>query len=240
MVEGLEKREFEVYYQPLYRVKDNSIIGAEALVRWNNKGTLIPPKEFISIFEKNLFIIKLDKYVYEKVCSDLATIKEKIKRQLLLSVNISKESISERDFIENYIKINEKYNIEPGEIQFEITERTSVGQNIKEVLSKIKEAGFRIAIDDFGTGYSSLSLLANMPIDTIKIDKTFIDKIEQKDEDMIEIIMLIAKKLKLKTVAEGVENQTQVDFLKENQCDILQGYFLSKPIKFKEFRNLIV
>ena len=240
MVEGLEKREFEVYYQPLYRVKDNSIIGAEALVRWNNKGTLIPPKEFISVFEKNFFIIKLDKYVYEKVCNDLATIKEKIKRQLILSVNISKESISERDFIENYIKINEKYNIEPGEIQFEITERTSVGQNIKEVLSKIKEAGFRIAIDDFGTGYSSLSLLANMPIDTIKIDKTFIDKIEQKDEDMIEIIMLIAKKLKLKTVAEGVENQTQVDFLKENQCDILQGYFLSKPIKFKEFRNLIV
>lgn len=240
MVEGLEKREFEVYYQPLYRVKDNSIIGAEALVRWNNKGTLIPPKEFISVFEKNFFIIKLDKYVYEKVCNDLATIKEKIKRQLLLSVNISKESISERDFIENYIKINEKYNIEPGKIQFEITERTSVGQNIKEVLSKIKEAGFRIAIDDFGTGYSSLSLLANMPIDTIKIDKTFIDKIEQKDEDMIEIIMLIAKKLKLKTVAEGVENQTQVDFLKENQCDILQGYFLSKPIKFKEFRNLIV
>lgn len=240
MVEGLEKREFEVYYQPLYRVKDNSIIGAEALVRWNNKGTLIPPKEFISVFEKNFFIIKLDKYVYEKVCNDLATIKEKIKRQLLLSVNISKESISERDFIENYIKINEKYNIEPGEIQFEITERTSVGQNIKEVLSKIKEAGFRIAIDDFGTGYSSLSLLANMPIDTIKIDKTFIDKIEQKDEDMIKIIMLIAKKLKLKTVAEGVENQTQVDFLKENQCDILQGYFLSKPIKFKEFRNLIV
>ena len=240
MVEGLEKREFEVYYQPLYRVKDNSIIGAEALVRWNNKGTLIPPKEFISVFEKNFFIIKLDKYVYEKVCNDLATIKEKIKRQLLLSVNISKESISERDFIENYIKINEKYNIEPGEIQFEITERTSVGQNIKEVLSKIKEAGFRIAIDDFGTGYSSLSLLANMPIDTIKIDKTFIDKIEQKDEDMIEIIMLIAKKLKLKTVAEGVENQTQVDFLKENQCDILQGYFLSKPIKFKEFRDLIV
>lgn len=240
MVEGLEKREFEVYYQPLYRVKDNSIIGAEALVRWNNKGTLIPPKEFISVFEKNFFIIKLDKYVYEKVCNDLATIKEKIKRQLLISVNISKESISERDFIENYIKINEKYNIEPGEIQFEITERTSVGQNIKEVLSKIKEAGFRIAIDDFGTGYSSLSLLANMPIDTIKIDKTFIDKIEKKDEDMIEIIMLIAKKLKLKTVAEGVENQTQVDFLKENQCDILQGYFLSKPIKFKEFRNLIV
>ncbi len=240
MVEGLEKREFEVYYQPLYRVKDNSIIGAEALVRWNNKGTLIPPKEFISVFEKNFFIIKLDKYVYEKVCNDLATIKEKIKRQLLISVNISKESISERDFIENYIKINEKYNIEPGEIQFEITERTSVGQNIKEVLSKIKEAGFRIAIDDFGTGYSSLSLLANMPIDTIKIDKTFIDKIEQKDENMIEIIMLIAKKLKLKMVAEGVENQTQVDFLKENQCDILQGYFLSKPIKFKEFRNLIV
>ena len=117
------------------------------------------------------------------------------------------------------------------------------GYNAKEIssiLSKIKEAGFRIAIDDFGTGYSSLSLLANMPIDTIKIDKTFIDKIEQKDEDMIEIIMLIAKKLKLKTVAEGVENQTQVDFLKENQCDILQGYFLSKPIKFKEFRNLIV
>lgn len=240
MVEGLEKREFEVYYQPLYRVKDNSIIGAEALVRWNNKGTLIPPKEFISVFEKNFFIIKLDKYVYEKVCNDLATIKEKIKRQLLISVNISKESISERDFIENYIKINEKYNIEPGEIQFEITERTSVGQNIKEVLSKIKEAGFRIAIDDFGTGYSSLSLLANMPIDTIKIDKTFIDKIEKKDEDMIEIIMLIAKKLKLKTVAEGVENQTQVDFLKENQCDILQGYFLSKPIKFKEFMNLIL
>lgn len=199
--------------------------------------------KFIPIFEKNNFIIKLDEYIFEKVCKDIKKLKNQIKKMPMISVNISKETLTEKDFLERYSKILNKYKINANEIELEITEGVAVNNelDIKEILTNIKSKGFKISIDDFGTGYSSLNMLQIMPIDIIKIDKSFIDKINKfnNNQNLIEAIMMIAKKMNLKTVAEGVEFKEQVEYLKSVKCDLIQGYYYSKPIKLEEFIEYI-
>lgn len=243
MEDAIKNEEFEVYYQPQISTKSEKMEGAEALVRWKKDEKMISPSEFIPIFEKNYFIIKLDEYVYERVCKNIQEMKKQIKEIPKISVNISKESLLEKDFLEKYMKITEQYGISPNDIEIEITERTTVDNNIdmKEILETIKEKGFSIVIDDFGTGYSSLNMLEILPIDMIKIDKSFIDRIGEKNEtiNLLEIIFLISKKLNLKTVAEGVEKSEQVQYLKKENCDFIQGYFYAKPLGFDAFKNYI-
>ena len=243
MEEAIKNKEFEVYYQPQMNTQTGKMEGAEALVRWKKDGNMISPSEFIPIFEKNYFIIKLEKFVYEKVCENLQEIKTNFKEIPKISVNISKESLLENDFLEQYMKMTEQYGISPNDIEIEITERTTVDNNtdMKEILEKIKEKGFSIAIDDFGTGYSSLNMLEMLPIDMIKIDKSFIDRIGEKNEtiNLLEIIFLISKKLNLKTVAEGVKKSEQVSYLKKENCDFIQGYFYAKPLDFDAFKKYI-
>lgn len=199
--------------------------------------------KFIPVFEKNNFIIKLDEYVFEKVCKDIKVLRNQIKNIPIISVNISKETLTENNFLEKYLRILSKYKINASEIELEITEGIAINNelDIKEILTKIKNKGFKISIDDFGTGYSSLNMLQIMPIDIIKIDKSFIDKINKfnNNENLIEVIMMIAKKMNLKTVAEGVEDKEQVDYLKKVKCDLIQGYYYSKPIKLNEFIEYI-
>lgn len=199
--------------------------------------------KFIPIFEKNNFIIKLDEYIFEKVCKDIKKLKNQIKKIPIISVNISKGTLTEKNFLDNYLKILSKYKVNASEIELEITEGVAVNNelDIKEILTKIKNKGFKISIDDFGTGYSSLNMLQIMPIDIIKIDKSFIDKIDKfnNNQNLIEVIMMIAKKMNLKTVAEGVELKEQVEYLKSVKCDLIQGYYYSKPIKLKEFIEYI-
>ena len=243
MEDAIKNEEFEVYYQPQISTKSEKMEGAEALVRWKKDEKMISPSEFIPIFEKNYFIIKLDEYVYERVCKNIQEMKKQIKEIPKISVNISKESLLEKDFLEKYMKITEQYGISPNDIEIEITERTTVDNNIdmKEILEEIKEKGFSIAIDDFGSGYSSLNMLEMLPIDMIKIDKSFIDRIGEKNEtiNLLEIILLISKKLNLKTVAEGVEKSEQVQYLKKENCDFIQGYFYAKPLEFDAFKNYV-
>ena len=238
MQEGIENKEFKVFYQPKINTKTGKIEEAEALVRWEKNGNLIPPGEFIPVFEKNKFIIQLDKYIYEIVCRDLKEWKKIYDKEIKISVNISRQHLVQEEFIEEYYKIAKKYDIEPKEIELEITETTEIDieidkqLGITEILKKIKEKGFKISIDDFGTGYSSLNMLQDMPIDVIKIDKSFINQ-----EKMLEIIMMMAKKLNLKTVAEGVETEKQVEILKDLEVNLLQGYYFSKPLKKIEFEK---
>ena len=243
MEDAIENKEFEIYYQPQISTKTEKIEGAEALVRWKKNENMISPGEFIPIFEKNYFIIKLDEYVYEMVCENIQEMKKEFKEIPKISVNISKESLAEKDFLEKYMNITKQYDISPSNLEIEITERTTVDNNIdmKEILEKIKEKGFSIAIDDFGTGYSSLNMLEMLPIDMIKIDKSFIDRIGEKNEtiNLLEIILLISKKLNLKTVAEGVEKREQVEYLKKENCDFIQGYFYAKPLDFDALKNYI-
>lgn len=241
MEDAIKNNEFEVYYQPQISTKTQTIEGAEALVRWSKAGRVISPGEFIPIFEKNGFIIDLEKYIFEKVCENIKEMKKEFKEIPKISVNISKESLENKKFLKVYEEIMRKYNAMSEEIEFEITERTTVSNDIDipNVLNEIKRKGFSIAIDDFGTGYSSLNILEILPIDTLKIDKSFIDRINIKENNtsLIEAIMFISQKLHLKTVAEGVETIEQVNYLKQWDCDLIQGYVYSKPLKFEEFKE---
>ena len=232
--EGIQNQEFKVFYQPKVNTKNEKVEEAEALVRWERENKLIPPNEFIPVFEKNKFIIQLDKYIYEQVCKDMKEWKEKYNKKIKISVNISKQHIVQDGFIEEYCKITKKYNINPNEIELEITETTELDEQfgISKILENLKEKGFKISIDDFGTGYSSLSMLQQIPVDVIKIDKLFVDQTK-----MLEIMILIAKKMGLKTVAEGVETNEQVQILKKLEVDLLQGFYYSKPLEKTEFEK---
>lgn len=240
MEAAIKNHEFKVVYQPKTFVKNEKFAGAEALVRWYKDDKIIPPNKFIPLFEKNKFIIKLDLYMFECVCKDMAYWKEKYNFVPTISINVSKEHFIKEDFIEDYIKIVDKYKIDRKNIDLEITESATIEENIDtiKILQKIKDSGFIVSIDDFGTGYSSLSMLQSMPIDIIKIDKVFIDKANlNSDKNIINYIMSIAKHLGVKTITEGVEKKEQVDFLKKLKCDMIQGYYYSKPIQKKEFEE---
>lgn len=238
MESALENKEFKVIYQPKIDTKTEKIIGAEALVRWEREDKIILPNEFIPLFEKNKFINKLDLYVYEEVCKDISNWKQKYEFVPVTSINVSKTHFEDENFIDEYVKIANKYKVNTNELDLEITESATVDQSIDilKILKKIKSNGFTISMDDFGTGYSSLSMLQIMPIDIIKIDKVFIDKADlNSDQNIINYIMLIAKHLGVKTVVEGVETQEQVEFVKKLGADLIQGYYYSKPMSKKDF-----
>lgn len=240
MEKSLLNNEFEVIYQPKILTKNEKIMGAEALVRWHKNGEIITPSKFIPLFEKNKFIIKLDLYIFEKVCKDIASWKEKYNFIPTISINVSKAHFENESFLNEYVKITDKYKIDRNQIDLEITESATVDENIDilKILNKIKEKGFIISLDDFGTGYSSLSMLQNMPIDIIKIDKIFIDKANlSSDRNIINSIETLAKRLGVETIVEGVETKEQVNFVKRIGCDIIQGYYYSKPISKEKFEN---
>ena len=240
MEDALENSEFKVIYQPKIFVETEKLRGAEALVRWRKDGEMISPSKFIPIFEKNKFIIKLDLYIFEQVCKDMASWKEKYDFEPNISINVSKEHFINENFIDEYAKISDKYNIKRSQIDLEITESATIDENIDtlKILNNIKEKGYTISIDDFGTGYSSLSMLQNMPIDIIKIDKVFVDKADlNSNRNIINYIMLLAKRLGVKTIVEGVETREQVEFMRKLKCDIIQGYYYSKPISKEDFED---
>ena len=237
MYQALMNNEFKVYYQPKVYVQDEKLYGAEALVRWEHNGKMVPPSEFVPLFEKNKFILKLDAYVFEQVCSDMKKWKEKYGKEPVISVNVSREHFLDEHFLEKYMLIATKNGINTNKIDLEITESATVeaGIDIIEIMNKMKKLEFLISIDDFGTGYSSLSTLQDMPADILKIDKSFVDRIGKNEKNMIDYILTMAKELKLTTIAEGVETKEQRDYLLEKECDIIQGYYYAKPMPEEEF-----
>lgn len=242
MKEALDNNEFEIFYQPKTYVKNEKVYGAEALVRWNRNGKYIRPDMFIPLFEKNKFIVKLDIYIFEQVCKDLANWREKYGFVPNISINVSKEQFVNENFIDKYIEICKNYDLKPETIDLEITESATIDPNIDilAIMNKIKQKGFILSIDDFGTGYSSLSMLQNMPIDIIKIDKVFVDKADlTSDENIINYIILMAKHLNTKTIIEGVETKEQVEFIRKIEGDIIQGYYYSKPLSKEEFEKYL-
>ncbi|MCI8617149.1 MAG: EAL domain-containing protein [Clostridia bacterium] len=240
MENALKNKEFKIVYQPKVFTQTGKIRGAEALVRWERDGKIIQPGNFIPLFEKNKFIVKLDLYIFEQVCKDMQSWKEKYNFEPNISINVSKEHFVNENFIEEYVKISDKYSIKRSQIDLEITESATIDENIDtlKILNSIKEKGYTISIDDFGTGYSSLSMLQNMPIDLIKIDKVFVDKADlNSDRNIINFIMLLAKRLDVKTIVEGVETEEQVEFIRKLECDIIQGYYYSKPLSKADFED---
>lgn len=240
---AIERDEFVVYLQPKFDLKKNEIEGAEALIRWNYKNReFLSPGRFIPFFEKDGSIGKIDDIVLKKVCEALAGWKAEGKPLYPISVNLSRNRLYDPDLITHLTGIVDAYGVDHALIDFELTESATYDnmEHMLGVLHDLKENGFKISMDDFGTGYSSLSLLTEMPIDTLKIDKSFVDKVsteKERREDVIVIkyIISLARELGFVCLAEGAEVKEQVDRLRELGCEIVQGYYFSKPIPIPEF-----
>ncbi len=235
MAEALANCEFQVYLQPKFRLSDETLVGAEALVRWvEADGHMIFPNEFIHIFEKNGFISMLDMYMFEKVCGILQDWQKNGLPLICISVNFSRLHLSNPDFVNELADIAGRYNIPKKYLEIEITESVILDNEEKllVVLEQLHNKGFTLSMDDFGTGYSGLGLLKNLPVDIIKIDRRFFtnNKYKARANSLIRNVIRMAKDLEIVTVAEGVESAEQVDFLREVGCDIVQGYYYSRPM----------
>ncbi len=237
---AVENQEFQIVYQPKYSAGEQRIIGAEALLRWTHSelGEL-SPAEFIPIAEETGFIIDLGDWVIEKVCRDIAEWRSLGASVVTIAVNVSPVQFHDGNLQQTLLTNLTRYQIEPSLLQIELTEGVVMNthKNTLKRLKAIRDMGIAISIDDFGTGYSSLSYLRKLPIDELKIDRSFISEITDEtslvDSRLTAIpstIVELAQKLKLKLVAEGVETQTQRDFLQQIGCPIMQGYLFSKPI----------
>lgn len=233
--EAVQKNELFIVYQPLYNMKTGKIVSMEALLRWDNPELgFIPPSEFIPVAESNGTITSIGRWVFEEVCKQNRVWKSKGYSYKSIAVNISTMQIQDEKFV-SYISDAIKENgLDPGSIELEITE-TLLMSNIffnEKKLHDVKKLGVKIAIDDFGTGYSSLNYLTYLPLDTLKIDKAFIDNITtiSRDRILAENIIKLSHDLKINVVAEGVENREQLDILSNINCDIVQGYYFSKPL----------
>ncbi|WP_195268748.1 EAL domain-containing protein [Eubacterium sp. 1001713B170207_170306_E7] len=244
METALETGQFKVYLQPKYSLETLQPVGAEALVRWLHpeKG-LIPPAEFIPLFEKNNFVIKLDFFMFESICKQQRSWMDQGLRPLLISVNFSRKHLSHSDFAERLMAIVEKYGVPPDCLELEVTE-SAVFDNIgmlASVFKALNDFGFKISIDDFGTGYSSLNLLRELPVDVLKMDREFFNEttLSRRGEKVVESVIQMAHSLDIKVVAEGVETQEQIDFLKKIGCDIIQGYYFARPMPIEAFAHLV-
>ncbi|MEG1314673.1 MAG: diguanylate cyclase [Anaerovoracaceae bacterium] len=241
---ALENDQFGIYIQPKYNITTNIPCGGEVLVRWFHpeKG-IIMPGEFISIFEKNGFITKLDYYVWEKTCKLLKSWLDLDEEVYPLSVNISRVNMYNPNIAQIIMDLTEKYEIPPKYLQLEITESayTDNPKAIIEILNKLKDYGFTILMDDFGTGYSSLNILKDLPVDILKVDMRFLSKtsIEGRGENILASVIRMAKWLTMPVVVEGAETVDQVVFLKSVGCDFVQGYYFAKPMPVEDYENLI-
>ncbi|MBH1941855.1 EAL domain-containing protein [Mobilitalea sibirica] len=245
IMNGLKEEQFFLVFQPLFNLNDGKIAEVEALIRWNHPGKgLLFPDQFIDIAEQTGSIIDMDLWVIENACKNYVRWKENNKEAIRMSINISAKTFETPKFIPYLIKMLQMYRVEPSMLQFEITERMVI-RNVDESIVKLKhmkEMGIRVAIDDFGSGYSSLSYIVRLPIDSIKIDKSFIQNIRLSKEAkaIVTTIINLCKTLNLKVIAEGIESKSKLDYLKKNLCDMGQGYYFSKPVYLEEIENKYV
>ncbi|MBP3603216.1 MAG: EAL domain-containing protein [Lachnospiraceae bacterium] len=240
MERALTNKEFKVYLQPKISAKQEILAGAEALVRWIHPvDGFIPPNRFIPIFEQNGFILKLDDYMLEEVARIQAQWISEGRRIVPISVNVSRAHFTREDLAEHICKIVDKYKVPHDVIELELTE--SAFFDDKKVLlgtvQKLRNFGFIVSMDDFGAGYSSLNSLKELQIDVLKIDADFFrgENVEERGMLIVSEVIDLAKKLNMKIVAEGIESREQVDFLIEQECDLIQGYFFAKPMAIEEF-----
>ena len=242
---AIEQDEFVVYLQPKFDIKTEKIKGSEALIRWNYKNKeFLPPYRFIPFFEKDGSIAEIDDIVLKKVCEAMNRWKKEGKPLYPISVNLSRSRMYDERLIDKLVGIVDSYGVDHHLIDFELTESATYDnmEHMISVLQELRDRGFKISMDDFGTGYSSLSLLTQMPIDTLKIDKSFVDTIANDSERKEDIIVLqhiigLAKELGFVCLAEGAESRPQIDRLRNLGCEIIQGYYFSKPIPLTKYEE---
>lgn len=234
MKKAIAEDEFRLHYQPLYTAKDQRLIGFEALLRWSSPEMgQISPARFIPVAEETRLILPIGDWVLKNACGFLKKLHDLGGEDLMMSINISILQLQQPDFASSVRKALEQNNLRPESLELEITESVLI-QYIDEVadnISLLKSIGIKITLDDFGTGYSSLNYLTQLPISTLKIDRSFIERIGNAEDNklIIEPIIFISKKMGLITVAEGVETKLQLDYLKKLDCDVIQGFLLGRP-----------
>lgn len=239
--DALKNKEFVVWYQPKYDAITEMVVGAEALIRWHTPNGMIPPGDFLDVYEEDGLIRTLDEYVFREVCALQKRRMEKKLPPIPISVNISRKTLFAPDIVDIYKGIADSYGIETKYIPIEITESLALAnKKIKPIADKFISAGFELQMDDFGSGESALNGLNMMHFSVVKLDKSLIDFIGQKNGDLIlNYAMALGKELGVQLVAEGVENINQLAFLRKNNCDIIQGYYFSKPLPVDEFEAKI-
>lgn len=242
MEQALQDEEFVVYYQGKVSLDNEKLAGAEALIRWKDKsGKLIPPNSFIPLFEKNGFIVKLDFYVYESVIKQIRKWLDMGIDVKPVSVNVSRIHVKDEKFIDKLMLLIDKYKVPTNLIELELTENIFMEDfaEILEMVKLIKSKGFIFSVDDFGAGFSSLNLIKNLPVDVIKIDKKFFedgDNVE-RERVILKHIIDMAKELGVSIIAEGIETAEQVEFLKNQGCQMVQGYYYYKPLPVLDFEK---
>ncbi len=233
--EAVHKMKFFLNYQPQFYANSKKIRGVEALIRWiDDDGNFISPAVFIPIAEKNGIIVSIGDWVLEEAIRAHMEWKKKFDVNITLSINISAIQYRRPDFVSKVINIVRKYNMPTEELELEITESVLIDDSalVIEKMEALRDFGIKVSIDDFGTGYSSLSYLKGLPVDTIKIDKSFIDTVlnDNPSKVITETIISMSKKLGYEIIAEGVETKEQFDYLDSINCDMIQGYYLGKPM----------
>jgi diguanylate cyclase (GGDEF)-like protein len=246
MRRALEREEFFVFYQPIMSLETGELGGFEALVRWRHpQRGFIPPSDFIPVAEETGMIIQIGEYVLREACRQMQRWQVILPSDppLFISVNLSVRQFSQPDLIERVISILDETKLDPKYLKLEITE-SAVMENVEtatELLNRLRALGLRISMDDFGTGYSSLSHLRRFPINTLKIDRSFVTQMVEDDEnaEIVRTIVGLAKNLGMDLVAEGVETPGQIEALKSLGCEYGQGYFFSKPLDFQRAEQFI-
>ncbi|HEY9130103.1 MAG TPA: GGDEF domain-containing phosphodiesterase [Sulfurovum sp.] len=241
---ALRNGEFEVYYQPVIKVANEEVVGAEALIRWKHpQYGLIPPIVFISLMEKTGFIIKLGQYILDEVLKQQKRWERFNFKQVEVSINVSMVEINSGDFVHHVERKLTEHQVDPELIKFEITEGIAMSNEAKTVKDflALKKLGVGISLDDFGTGYTSFSYLKKFPADNLKIDKSLVDYILTNEEDqrIVRAIIELAHTLGMKIVVEGIENRQMVEMVASFGCDYMQGYYFSKPLPVFEFQKLL-
>lgn len=246
MDKALAEKQFKVYYQPKYNVTGDKpvLTSAEALVRWEHpEFGMVSPGEFISLFENNGLIHRLDRYVWNEAAAQIKRWRDELGTTIPVSVNVSRVDIFDPQLGEELCEITQKNGLIPENLLLEITESayTDNSQQIVDTVAALRDRGFKIEMDDFGCGYSSLNMLTVLPIDALKLDMKFIRNIERdpKGLRLVEIMIDIARLLEVPVIAEGVETEEQMKLLKGIGCDVIQGYYFSRPVPAQEFEKHI-
>ncbi|GAC13633.1 putative bifunctional diguanylate cyclase/phosphodiesterase [Aliiglaciecola lipolytica] len=241
---AIDENQFELFLQPIMNLATGVITKAEALIRWRMPdGSYTSPDQFIPLAEQTGLIIPIGKWVLSRAVEMVKVVLQH-QPDLKVSVNISPRQIADRQLFEFVSKVIDHSGIPAQNIELELTEGVLIDSydRVKKLLEQVRDIGISTSIDDFGTGYSSLSYLQKLPIDNLKIDRSFVYDLEQNENDKAIVLAVIAmaRSLKLGVIAEGVENQYQADFLLDNKCDIAQGYLFSKPLPFEQFCDLLI
>lgn len=239
---SLLNNEFVVYYQPKVNLEKKELCGAEALVRWIRHKTIVPPMDFVPILEKEGSICALDFFVFETVCKDIKEWVEKGIEPVRVSVNFSKLHLREENLAERILDLMHQYDIDSKYIEVELTEVSDFDDNVAmgQFVTIMRQNGISVSIDDFGTGYSTLNVLKNFDVNVIKLDKSLLDNIGNKesfDEVVVKNVVNLAKEMNKEVIAEGVESELQANFLTEINCNSVQGFLFDKPLKHDEFQK---